>query len=77
MDRPSAVFRSTNLAIRIPRYARDFRKKPSAVSCRKHQRESDRGNGRPFSPPTPPYMRVRIRPFGELSACRATARAGC
>src|SRR5271167_227616 len=27
----------------------------------------DRGDGRPSSPPTPPYMRVRIRRFSELS----------
>jgi hypothetical protein len=27
----------------------------------------DRGDGCPSSPPTPPYMRVRIRRFGGLS----------
>src|SRR5947209_1528430 len=27
----------------------------------------DRGNGHPFSPPTPPYVRVRIRRFRKLS----------
>jgi hypothetical protein len=27
----------------------------------------DRGDGHPSSPPTPPYMRVRIRRFSELS----------
>ncbi|PYT66481.1 MAG: hypothetical protein DMG39_26675 [Acidobacteria bacterium] len=30
-------------------------------------RNGDRGDGHPSSPPTPPYMRVRIRRFSELS----------
>ena len=34
---------------------------------RARTKNGDRGNGRPSSPPTPPYMRVRIRRFGGLS----------
>src|SRR5262244_790563 len=33
-----------------------------------------RGNGRPLSPATPPYMRVRIRRFGGLSGIRTNHR---
>src|SRR5215210_3242871 len=39
---------------------------PSCRTCSAHNR--DRGEPRGSAPPTPPYVRVRIRRFGGLSA---------
>ena len=43
-----------------------------AVEHARHTR--DRGEPRGSSPPTPPYMRVRIRRFGGLSSYRTVSR---
>ena len=45
-----------------PGWAEDFH--PRAVEHVRHNRH--RGTGRPASPATPPYMRVRIRRFDKL-----------
>src|SRR5215472_17169144 len=42
---------------------------PAKITANRH-----RGSGRPLSPATPPYMRVRIRRFGGLSGNRANQR---
>ena len=48
---------------------------PRAVEHARHNR--DRGKPRGSSPPTPPYMRVRIRRFRDLSPCGPEVRFAC
>jgi HEAT repeat protein len=63
-----AALRDTSLTVRIAAAtAAGLAKDREAVDLLTEMVNRDRGKPRGSSPPTPPYMRVRIRRFGWFS----------